>query len=460
MRLLTPSLAPPRRDPAGAPTIVRWAICFAAAVALAIAAGALLERWHGREPELDPGALVAGFGPATYGEAVARADADVAAARERWQWAEDEWLRGESLARALIARHRLTGNYADLAAADRLLDDGLRRAPAPSGPVLSRASLSLLLHRLPQADSALARIERWAAPSQADRAEAVALSGDIAQQRGRTRAAFAAYGRARTLASSPGLGLRHAVLLARTGERDEARRRLETLLRQPRLQPRMLSELMLHRAQLAYAVGEWEDAGHWIDAANRVFPGYWLAQAYAAQQLALDGSTDAALRSYAAIAERTNSPEVMDALAQLLRLQGRREASLAWWRRADAIWRDRLAHYPEAAALHAAEHALIGGRPGDALALAQADVARRPHGATLAVLARTLIVSGRPRQAIEALDRAEAQGWVSAGLLMLRAEAAAALGGEDASAEATRRAEAINPRAADPRTQRIWFGHD
>lgn len=439
---------------------LRWAVIFVAAVALAIAGGAVRDRLVEPEQGLDPAGLVAGHGPADYKAALSRAELDLASARRQWALAPGEWLRGEFLARALLARHRVTGDYADLVEADRLLDAGLARAPDPSGPALSRASLSLYLHRLPEAEAALARASRWFISTPAERADALALGGDIAQQRGNLLEARRAYARSQALAPDFGVVLRQTVLLGRTGERAEAKAGLEKLLARPRQPPGVLAELALQRAQLAYAEGEWEDAGRWVGAADRLFPGYWLTQAYSAQALALAGRRDEAVRRYAAIAAARNSPEVMDALAQLLRLEGRRSDSMAWWRRADALWRERLRLFPEATALHAAEHALIGGRVDEALELARAEVRRRPHGATLSLLARAALVAGRPDEALAALDRAERQGWVSAGLLMLRSEAAASLGDEEASATARDRAEEINPRAADPRTRLIWFGHD
>ncbi|MET0252117.1 MAG: hypothetical protein ABW203_08070 [Novosphingobium sp.] len=439
---------------------LRWATLFAIAAALAIILGAVRDRWFRAEPMLDPAALVAGYGPADASLAGTRADAAVAGARQHLALGPGQWLREEGLARALIARHRLTGDYADLGEADRLLAAGLDRTPDPAGPVLTRASLSLLLHRLPEAQAALARAARWGVPTTDEQADALALAGDIAQQRGDPKAAMRDYARAAVLAESNGIELRRSMLLARTGERDLAKAQLEALLARPRQSPRGLAELSLQRAQLAYAEGDWEGAARWVAAAERLFPGYWLADAYVAQTLALAGRRGEAINRYTEVATSADSPEAMDALALLLRLDGRRDESLAWWRRADALWRDRLARFPEAAALHAAEHALIGGRPDEALRLASADAVRRPYGASLAVLARVLILAGRPYDALAALDRAEAQGWVSAGLLMLRAEATAALGDENASAAAQARAEAINPRAADPGTRLIWFGHD
>lgn len=452
---------PPRSTRAGLSTL-RWPVLFALAAVLTIGVGAAWDRLptgNGRS-SLDPTTLRAGFGPANSIAARNRAEAALAGAREAYAAAPGEWLRGEGLARALVARWRLGGDYTDLAEADRLLDRGLTQAPDPAGPVLSRAMVSVLVHRLDQAETALARAERWAAPDPVDTAGAAALRGDIALQRGELDEARQNYARALRIDDTPGIGVRAAMLAAYRGDRAEAARALETLLARPRLSPGALAELMLLRANVAYSGGEWAEAGRWIGAAQRAFPGWWLADAYAAQQFALAGRTGQAIRAYEIVARRTARPEVSDALAHLLRLEGRGEASRAWAAKAAAGWEARARLFPEAVIHHRAEHELAVGSAARALALAQADAAARPQAPNLVLLARTLLSAGRARAALAALDRADAQGWVSAGQYMARAEVLAALGDGAGSEVAKARAEAINPRAADPRARLIWFGHD
>ena len=116
--------------------------------------------------------------------------------------------------------------------------------------------------------------------------------------------------------------------------------------------------------------------------------------------------------------------------------------------------------FPEAVIHHRAEHELAVGSAARALAYAQTDAAARPQAPNLVLLARALLSAGRARAALAALDRADAQGWVGAGQAMARSEVLAALGDSAGSEAARARAEALNPRAADPRTRLIWFGHD
>ncbi|QGN53660.1 hypothetical protein [Novosphingobium sp. Gsoil 351] len=441
---------------------LRRPLLLALAAVILIALGAGWDRWrpHDAAPQLDPATIRPGYGPATYPAALESAESHLDSARKSYAIGPGEWLRGEVLARALIARWRLAGDYSDLAEADALLDRGLAEAPDPSGPALEHAVLAVLVHRLDQAEGALARVSRAAVPEPADTADAAALSGDVALQKGDLARAAQDFGRALKIDRATGIRLRGAMLDAYRGDRAAAARELEELIAKPRQQPVVLAELMLQRATVAYMTGDWDGAGRWIGAAQRVFPGYWLADAYAAQQFAIAGRTGDAIRAYGIVARRTGRLEVQDALAHLLRLQGQGPESRAWAARAAAGWEARARSFPEAVVHHRAEHELTVGSAARALVFAKADAAARPQAPNLVLFARALLPAGKPREALAALDRADAQGWVSAGQQIARAEVLAALGDTAGSAAARARAEAINPRAADPRTRLIWFGHD
>jgi len=446
----------PRFRPRG----LSWPVLLVLAVAIAIVMGVGIDRWRGASAVVDPATIRAGFGPASYGEAIARADQDVAGAREGLSLAPGEWTHGEALALALLARWQLANDYVDLKEATGLLERGVADAPDPAGPMLAQAQLEITVHRLDRADAALARFGRSVVPLAAETASAAALAGDVALQRGNLSAASEKFVQAARIADSPGIGLRGAVLAFRRGERAAGKRALEALLAQPRQPPALLAGLALQRATMAYAEGDWDSAQSCTAAANRAFPGWWLGEAYAAQNEALAGHPNKAIRAYRAIAERTGRPEVMDALAHLLRLEGQGAASRAWAAKAAAGWESRAALFPEAVIQHRAEHELAVGSVAKALALAEADVAARPGAPGIALLARALILSGRPREALRWLDKPRDAGFVSAGMLMLRADALAALGQSEASNAARSAAEALNPRSADPRARLVWFGHD
>ncbi len=401
-----------------------------------------------------------GYGPKTFAAAVARTQADVEAAREDYETAPSEWLRGEILARALIAKWRLTGNYDDLAEADAVIDQGLRLAPKGSGPLLERAALSVLLHRLGQAEIAIEQISEAVMPDSADTADAKNLSGDISLQRGKLDLAQRKFEEASALVGAKEASVRSAMLEAYRGHHAKAASMLEALLVRPGQQAGPLADLLLLRTNIAYMVGDWETANRHINEARRIYPGYWLADAYAAQQLALKGDRRSAAAAYRGIAQRTERPEVMDALAHLLRLMGDGAGSRVWSGRAASAWHARAALFPEAVAHHLAEHELTVGSAHLALPYARLDAVARPQATNLVLYARVLLSVGDASAARAVLDRADAQGWVSAGQYLARAQAAAAVGDLEGYREAIAKAEGINPRSTDPRSQMIWFGHD
>ncbi|BEV00616.1 hypothetical protein [Novosphingobium olei] len=441
-----------------------WPLLLLIAVLVVLAAGFGVRSWrqhHQGPPDPDPAAIRPWFGPKTAAEAIVLADSQITGARERIERGQKDWLHLEILGDTLVGRYRLTGSWNDLAEADRTLTEAMALADYPAGPSLSRAALSNTLHRLPEVETTLARFDAQAAKPLPDEASsALALRGDVAMQRGDYAAARDLYGKAEAAANNAGLALRQSMLALRTGDPELARRRVNAVLRGKRLTRQALQTAALQRATIAYATGDWATAGRWVRWADAVFPGQWLAQAFVAQQAAVEGRADEAVHRYTDLANRSNAPEVMDALAHLLRLQGRRDASNAWAARAGSLWARRVAALPTAAYAHAAEHELAVGDPARALDLARKDAALRPHGATLALLARAQLLTGDAKAALATIERAEKGGWRSALLLMQRAEALDALG-RNGEAEASRKAAlAINPHAADPAARYVWFGHD
>lgn len=440
----------------------RWAWLLLAAV-LVVALGSFgVQRWrhHQGPPDPAPSELHPWFGPRSAEEAIARADVEITGQSSLIAQGHKDWLRLEMLGVAHLGRFRLTGSYTDLVGADRALAEAIALAEAPGGPNLSRASELIALHRLAQAEAVLARFDRLPGPAESDLSAAEAMRGDIAFQRGDYRAARDAYARAELSENNAGLALRQAALALHTGDPELARRRVNAVLRGDRLTRHVLATTALQRATIAYAVGDWDTAGHWIAAANKLFPGFWLGEAMAAQDLALRGKADEAARRYAELAQRTNAPEVMDALAHLLRLEGRGAESRGWANRAGAVWNRRLAALPEAAVAHVVEHELAVGNPRRALALARGDAVARPHGATLALLARAQFLAGDAAGALASADKAIDGGWRSSTLLLVKADALDALGRGSEAGRVRDKARALNPRATDPAARFLWFGHD
>jgi hypothetical protein len=434
--------------------------------AAALAAGAVIAADHWRdgrgsavEPQapLDPRELHAGLGPPTFAAALAHAEREVAGARMNLAAHPGEWLRMEQAARALLARHRLTGEAADLAEADRILDRAMESAPWPAGPVLSRAAVSLAAHDLAAAERALDRFDASAVPAPgAEQLEARSLRCEIAYQRGGLAEARGLCGNSSDLA----LTLRRANLAAKSGDTGQGARLIEDLLRRPGHSPQTLATLALQRASVALAEGDWRASGRWARAAETAFPGYWLGEAYVAQQHALEGDRAKARRLYRDLAERTGHPDVLDALARLAMADGPAGEARAWADQADAAWRERSRLLPLAYAAHHSEHLLLHGNRGDALDLAAADYRRRPHPPAIVHYAYALWRNGEAGQALAVIRAGQSKGFLTADMKFVEAVALGALGRAAEAGEAMAQARRLNPRIDSFRQQFVAFGRD
>ena len=431
--------------------------------AAALAAGAVIgaDYWrdgrHGaveQEAPLDPAKLRAGPGPRTFAEALAHAEREVAGARANLESHPREWLRMEALARALAARFRLSAEPADLVEADRLLERALELAPYPAGPALSRAEVSLLKHDWLGAQHALSRFDASAAPAPAEQAAARAIRCEIAILSG-----LADEAGEQCAGGGMGLALRRASLAAKTGRNAEAIRIVEGELRGAGLSPHTLATVALQRASLALGQGDWEASGRWARAAERVFPGYWLSEAFVAQQHALEGDRAQAIRRYAALAERTGNPDVLDALARLAEADGRAAEAAKWAAWAGAEW-DRRMRLTRGYEIHQAEHELRYGDPRMAMVTAQTEYLL---GASAGVVAHYSYIHWRSGEAGSALAGVRAslsRGWLTADLKLAEALALGSLGRASEAGEAMAEARRLNPRIDSFRQQFVMFGRD
>jgi tetratricopeptide (TPR) repeat protein len=263
------------------------------------AASIALDKYKARQgpPDPLPSEIRPWFGPRNQTELVQAAQVAVDGARARLALSPDEWLRQEVLARALVRRFRATGSYADLAEADALLDKGMAGSPFPAGPSLSRAEVSVLAHKLDAAGRGLDRFfAQVGEPDDGESAGAWSLKGDIAFQRGDMKAARLAYARAEEYDNNAAVALRQSMLALRTGDPALARRRVNAVLRAPKLSRYVKSQIALQRTAIAYGMGDWKAAGTWARFADAFFPGNPLAMAHVAQQKALEGDVPGATR--------------------------------------------------------------------------------------------------------------------------------------------------------------------
>lgn len=364
-----------------------------------------------------------------YDEARRRVDVALLNADDRARTRADEWLALESLAKAYMARGRLTGTYDDYAAAQAALDRAFAVAEPGAGPHLTQAALHFTLHRLAAAEAMLARIDGYAVPPDApDRAEMALMRGDIAFYRGDYAGAARRYAEARRIDPGATDAFRWAVYHSKTGDLAQARadfERAAATARRPTPQAR--ANLELQRGILELDAGRYADALACFRAADAMFPGWWLIEEHIAEATVLMGDPAAAERRYAGIVERTGNPEFIDALAVLRRDAGDADGAAKLFERSRALWERRLTQFPEAAYGHAIGHFVDAGDTARAVELARANVAARPYGDAQVALAEALLAAGRPAEAARIADAAARAGWRTLALRKVRAAAHAAL---------------------------------
>ncbi len=343
-----------------------------AAASAAIAAAALLAgRSIGpRERSAAPG----------YEEELADVTASV-----RWFDARANAEPSSSLAQsraagAYLERARLTGDYADYEAAERLVERGFAAAPEGAGPFMDRAGLSFTLHRFDRVKADLAAAEKALLLDDPGRSAIVGSRADLDLQQGRIAEAIRGMTEALALHSSPQGWSRLARAYWLDGNRERAAdyyAKALSLDHGRRESSRAWVHLQL--GLMSLDAGDVEGALVEYRKADARFPGWWLIEEHIAEALTLQGRTAEAERRYRDLIRRTNNPEFMDALAKIERAKGRDVEALRWIARAERIYQDRLERYPEATWGHALKHYLELGDAPVALDLAEKNWRLRPN---------------------------------------------------------------------------------
>lgn len=439
--------------------LAKFSLLIIAAAAIVFALTRLVMPSAAPAPPLET--LKLAFGPRDYAEALQLAERGVALGSERVAARPQDWINQESYASALLRRARLTGSFDDLHTAVTALAKGKAEAEPGSGPLLADAVANLTVHRLAPIAPDLKTFLASAVPlERPDRADAEGLLGDVDFYSGRYDAALKHYRTAQGIEDDPGVAFRLALFALKTGQHDAARAEFE---RSARLNKgrnhQSMGNVWLQLGIVELSRGNWDEAASLFARADATFPGYWLFEAHVAQMLALRGQTAAAIRGYEAILSRGDHPEVMDALAILYRAEGNRTASQGWAAKASAIWADCLRLLPEAAYAHALEHELVLGDPIRALDLAHRNLAARPYGDSVTMLAFALIANNRAEEAVRRLTALNATKWRTAQQYVALSQAQAVLGHSAESDAARDEALRINPRAFDPAASLIWFGN-
>ena len=375
--------------------------------------------------------------------------------------ARNQWLPYEGLARAELARFKLTGDPGELGAAMASIEHSRSLSPQGSGPLLTSAEIAMAGHDLESAKGYLDALDNVVVtPSGAVRAEATALRGDISFYSGDMTAAAEAYRAADAILPTSGTAVRQALVARSQGRFDDAISLIgEAARRDSSHTPRAVASYALQIGMIESARGNFDAAAERFEFADRIFPGHWLVELYIAESQGVAGHFARAIATQERIAAEIGDPQAMDAAASLYLAQGEEHAAQRLTRRSSAIWQERAQEMPLAYTAHAFENELAFGDPARSLALARENLANRPYGDAHILVAEALLATNQPEEARAHLLEAESQGWRSAPLYARLSGAEANLGHEEAASEAAEKARDLNPHIFDPVMKRIWFGH-
>jgi tetratricopeptide (TPR) repeat protein len=288
--------------------------------------------------------------------------------------------RATRIANCLYRRASMTGDLAELAAAEAAVDAGLAEFGPWPDLCFVKANVDFKLHRLERVKADLEL-----SPALRASFEGRALAADLDLEEGRYEEARRGYeGLDR---SWSGLA-RLANLAAKLGDRgraDELYAEAEDELTVKEL--RSYCWLELQRGELCRPA----EAERHYERAERAYSGDWLVDEHKARLRVTQGRLDEALELYRTVAARAPRPEVHQALGDVYLRMGRPDEARPWHDRALAAYLDSVerggVHY-----YHHLAHFYLESRPDPAEAVrwASADFALRPNLETRALWDRAV----------------------------------------------------------------------
>jgi tetratricopeptide (TPR) repeat protein len=397
----------------------------ALAAALAVVTAALMSCSPAREA------------PSAYGEELAKIDREIAAAAP------------DRLVYLRYTRASLTADFADFARAEQEIGSALHEAAPADELFLFRATLHVKLHRLAAAKDDLRRLTRLAGSPYVR-----LLGADIAMQEGRYGEARRAYGELLAADRSWDHLARAAYFEWKTGHPERA----DALYAEAQdgltaKEMRSFAWVELQRGLIDFDRRRYADALAHYRRADRAYSGYWLIEEHIAEVLGLLGRTDEAVEIYERVIEKTRNPEYLSALGSLVERDDPGAAE-ELYRRADALFEERFARYPEAAAGHYVEHLLQRRQAGPRLLeLAEMNHRLRPNAEAKLLLAKACLKLGREARARALLAEVAATPWRSQDLAELKSRLAQQ---EKSMKPRSTSTETSSTRTRSPTSSRSW----
>jgi tetratricopeptide (TPR) repeat protein len=342
----------------------------------------------------------------------------------------------------LFQKASIAGDLAALDEVERAIARAIPLLACAGDLFLLKANLAFKLHRLADAEAALA-----ADPFVRRSVEGRLLLADLDLQRGRYGQARDGYCAVLAVERAWGALARLAHLTGKMGDPAGADRLYEEA--QDELTAKELRSfawLEVQRGFLDFAHGRFCEARVHYQRADRAYPGYWLTDEHLAELLAAEESYAEAIAILVRLAASGGRPDLAQALGELYHLAGETEQAERWSRQALAAYRFSAERGEVCFWHHLADFYAEVARDGaQAVAWARKDVALRENFGTQAALARALFCDGRFDEARDWIDRALSSGIIDARLFSEAGRIYSAAGNIAAGRAWLDRALSLNP---------------
>ena len=383
-----------------------------------------------------------------YEKMLARIDTQLNAKKSFVATRPDSVLHLTSVAEVYFERARLSGEFNDYADALDTLEQVFEMPDRGNGPVLLRARLNYSLHRLPSIESDLQTAESALLVNKPTVAMIEGIRADVMLQQGRYADARRAFTELDNSNPDSTSAIRIAQANVYIGDYEEAEHWFGLAQAQaPHRSAHLRSWLALQQGILDFEQGRLDEALVHYQHALNLFPGYWLVEEHIAEIDALQGRTDIAERAYRDLIKRTDSPQFMIALADIL-IQGTEQEKNEANRlleEANRVYTTMAEKIPEAIAGHALEYFLHQGNPKQSLQLAMDNYQLRAGGPPAVLLAQAHAVNGHLSEASTILDKLLKSPFRSADLHATAGVVYRALGFDDRADHQEQLAVAMNP---------------
>jgi tetratricopeptide (TPR) repeat protein len=315
----------------------------------------------------------------------------------------------------LYQRASIVGDLRGLGEVERTIERAMPLLTHPGDLFLLRANLAFKLHRLDDAETAVAAI-----PSVCDSGEGRLIRADLDFQRGRYRQAKEGYCEVLEIERSWGALARLAHLTGKMGDPAGADRLYQEA--QDELTAKELRSfawLEVQRGFLDFVRGRLAEARSHYQRADTAYPGYWLTDEHGAELLAAEGSYRQAIAILLPLASSGGRPDLAQAIGELYELAGDTGQAQRWAQKAVAAYLASAGRGETHFWHHLADYfAEVAQNGPPAVAWAQKDLQLRENFSTQSAYAWALFRDHRLDEACVWIDRALASGAVDPHLLL------------------------------------------